>query len=87
MFRYPQLDCFNALLLKLYKQEIIDIVVAYERYRLAILAEVERRDKAQLLADSIKQQQQQQQRERVHYPSPHLTSAITPSDQLLSERF
>ncbi|KRY50309.1 Scaffold protein salvador, partial [Trichinella britovi] len=45
LFRLPQLDCFDHMLLKLYKQEINTVVIAYERYRFALLNELERRKK------------------------------------------
>ncbi len=32
------------MLMKLYKQEVIEIVVAYERYRFALSAEMDRRN-------------------------------------------
>jgi len=33
MFRLPELDCFNAMLTRLYKQELEEIVMRYEVYR------------------------------------------------------
>lgn len=33
MFRLPELDCFNAMLTRLYKQELEEIVMRYEGYR------------------------------------------------------
>jgi len=33
MFRLPELDCFNAMLTRLYKQELEEIVMRYEAYR------------------------------------------------------
>uniref|UniRef100_A0A5S6QUK0 WW domain-containing protein n=1 Tax=Trichuris muris TaxID=70415 RepID=A0A5S6QUK0_TRIMR len=48
LFRLPQLDCFDHMLLKLYKQEINTIVIAYERYRFALVNELERRKRNQL---------------------------------------
>ncbi|KAG8279474.1 hippo signaling [Homalodisca vitripennis] len=32
MFRLPELDCFNAMLTRLYKQELEEIVMRYEAY-------------------------------------------------------
>lgn len=37
MFRLPELDCFNAMLTRLYKQELEEIVMRYEVYRLVKL--------------------------------------------------
>jgi len=34
MFRLPELDCFNVMLTRLYKQELEEIVMRYEAYRL-----------------------------------------------------
>lgn len=33
MFRLPELDCFNAMLTRIYKQELEEIVMRYEVYR------------------------------------------------------
>lgn len=33
MFRLPELDCFNAMLIRLFTQELRDIVMRYEKYR------------------------------------------------------
>lgn len=33
MFRLPELDCFDAMLKRLYKQELEEIVMRYEAYR------------------------------------------------------
>ncbi|KAJ8881602.1 hypothetical protein PR048_018088 [Dryococelus australis] len=33
LFRLPELDCFNAMLTRLYKQELEEIVMRYEAYR------------------------------------------------------
>lgn len=43
MFRLPELDCFNAMLTRLYKQELEEIVMRYEVYRSALLFEMDRR--------------------------------------------
>jgi hypothetical protein len=37
MFRLPELDCFNAMLTRLYKQELEEIVMRYEVYRFVAL--------------------------------------------------
>lgn len=37
LFRLPELDCFNAMLTRLYKQELEEIVMRYEEYRLYLL--------------------------------------------------
>lgn len=33
LFRLPELDCFNAMLTRLYKQELEEVVMRYEEYR------------------------------------------------------
>ncbi|KAE8749320.1 hypothetical protein FOCC_FOCC004027 [Frankliniella occidentalis] len=47
MFRLPELDCFNVMLTRLYKQELEEIVMRYEAYRSALAYEAERRVTAQ----------------------------------------
>lgn len=42
LFRLPELDCFQAMLNRLYRQELESIVMGYEAYRLALLREMER---------------------------------------------
>ncbi|CAH0551743.1 unnamed protein product [Brassicogethes aeneus] len=41
MFRLSELDCYNAMLTRLYKQELQNIVMRYESYRSALLVEME----------------------------------------------
>lgn len=36
MFRLLELDCYNAMLTRLYKQELEEIVMRYELYRFVI---------------------------------------------------
>ncbi|XP_070166846.1 uncharacterized protein [Polyergus mexicanus] len=43
LFRLPELDCFNAMLTRLYKQELEEVVMRYEEYRSALLCEMEQR--------------------------------------------
>ncbi|KAG6449989.1 hypothetical protein O3G_MSEX006306 [Manduca sexta] len=43
MFRLSELDCYSDMLTRLYKQELQLIVMKYERYRSALLQEIERR--------------------------------------------
>lgn len=43
MFRLPELDCFNAMLTRLYKQELEEIVMRYEAYRASLVCEIEQR--------------------------------------------
>jgi len=38
MFRLPELDCFNAMLTRLYKQELEEIVMRYEVYRFVTIS-------------------------------------------------
>lgn len=55
LFRLPELDCFQAMLKRLYKQELEEIVMTYEGNRLALLREMERRQ-----LEKQKQQLEQQ---------------------------
>lgn len=43
LFRLPELDCFNAMLTRLYKHQLEEIVMRYEAYRAALLCEIEYR--------------------------------------------
>jgi hypothetical protein len=43
LFRLPQLQQYEAMLLKLYKQDVINVVIKYERMRRAMSAELLRR--------------------------------------------
>lgn len=43
MFRLPELDCFNAMLTRLYKQELEEIVMRYEAYRASLFCEMDQR--------------------------------------------
>ncbi|XP_064484109.1 scaffold protein salvador-like isoform X2 [Ornithodoros turicata] len=43
LFRLPELECFQAILNRLYRQELEEIVMGYELRRLAIAREMERR--------------------------------------------
>ncbi|XP_074650442.1 uncharacterized protein LOC141905471 [Tubulanus polymorphus] len=43
LFRLPELEGFDAMLTRLFKQELEEIVMGYEAYRLALLRESERR--------------------------------------------
>ncbi|KAJ8673184.1 hypothetical protein QAD02_004446 [Eretmocerus hayati] len=45
LFRLPELDCFNAMLIRLFTQEVREIVMRYEKYRNALRYEIERRAK------------------------------------------
>ncbi|XP_026478475.1 scaffold protein salvador [Ctenocephalides felis] len=58
MFRMAELDCFSGMLTRLYKQELLDIVMRYEAYRASLLIEMERR-----LREMHLQQTQQQQKQ------------------------
>ncbi|XP_022904504.1 protein salvador homolog 1 [Onthophagus taurus] len=42
LFRLNELDCFNAMLTRLYKQELQNIVMRYESYRAALLVQMEK---------------------------------------------
>ncbi|XP_030763404.1 scaffold protein salvador [Sitophilus oryzae] len=42
MFRLSELECYNAMLTRLYKQELQHIVMRYESYRSALMVEMEK---------------------------------------------
>lgn len=42
MFRLPELDCFNAMLTRLYRKELEEIVMRYETYRSILVCEMDR---------------------------------------------
>lgn len=56
LFRLNELEYFDALLRRQYKQDLEQIVMTYEVYRNALNRELERRQK-----ENLQQQQQQQQ--------------------------
>lgn len=43
MFRLPELDCYQAMLNRLFKQELHNVVMNYEMYRIALMRELESR--------------------------------------------
>ena len=43
LFRLPELDAFQAMLTRLYKEDLRSVVMDYEAYRQALLREIERR--------------------------------------------
>ncbi|XP_057315020.1 uncharacterized protein LOC130656208 [Hydractinia symbiolongicarpus] len=43
MFRYPELDCWQTMLKRLYKKEVKQVVLWFEEYRLALQKELENR--------------------------------------------
>ena len=66
LFRVNELEHFVAMLMRLYKEELEQIVMSYENYRLALLREKERREqtmgKAIPLPQSVEHQQQIQRK-------------------------
>jgi len=46
LFRLPELDCFDAMLKRLFRHELERVVMSYEVLRLAVIYEVEMRRKA-----------------------------------------
>lgn len=48
LFRLPELECFQAILNRLYRQELEEVVMGYEMQRLAIAKEMERRRAAEI---------------------------------------
>ncbi|XP_078000993.1 protein salvador homolog 1-like [Glandiceps talaboti] len=55
LFRHPELDCFQGMLTRLYKEEAESIVMGYEAYRLALLKEMEKRLKQKKLQEQALQ--------------------------------
>lgn len=45
MFRLPELECFQAMLNRLYRQELEDLVLGYEAYRAGLQREIDEREK------------------------------------------
>ena len=43
LFRLNEMDCYQAMLNKLFKQELHSVVMSYEMYRIALMRELERR--------------------------------------------
>ena len=43
LFRLPELDCYQAMLNRLFKHDLHSIVMSYEMYRIALTSEIERR--------------------------------------------
>ena len=43
LFRYPDLDCFQTMIKRLYKKDLEQVVYKYEVYRQALQKEIERR--------------------------------------------
>ncbi|BES88372.1 unnamed protein product [Nesidiocoris tenuis] len=46
LFRLPELECFNAMLTRLYKHQLEEIVMRYEAYRSALMCEIEMRHRS-----------------------------------------
>merc|ERR1712071_726702 len=67
LFRLPELDCYDNVLKRLYKQELETIVMNYESYRSAMARELERRRHPvpQKALPEIQQQQQQPQQQQL----------------------
>lgn len=51
LFRLPELECFQAMLNRLYRQEAEEVVMAYEAYRLTLQRLIEMKEKASLNSD------------------------------------
>lgn len=45
LFRLPELECFQAMLNRLYRQELEDLVLGYEAYRAGLQREIDEREK------------------------------------------
>ncbi|XP_071788210.1 protein salvador homolog 1-like [Asterias amurensis] len=63
LFRLQELDAFQAMLSRLYKKDLEDVVMDYEAYRQALLREMERRlmYSNQMQQQALQQQQQNQE--------------------------
>lgn len=44
LFQLPQLQCFEAMLYRLYRQELEELVMGYEAFRTALQREIENRE-------------------------------------------
>jgi scaffold protein salvador len=51
MFRLPELDCFNAMLTRLYKQELEEIVMRYEVYRFVTISIIDSRFNIHIISE------------------------------------
>lgn len=49
MFQLPELECYEAMLTRLLKEECEEIVMGYEGYRMALLQEFDRRTRQMAL--------------------------------------
>lgn len=49
MFRFQELECFDGMLNRLYKQELGTIVGKYEKYRRAVDLEIDKRVKMRMM--------------------------------------
>lgn len=56
LFRPPELECFQAMLNRLHRQELEELVMDYEAYRMVLQREILRRE-----MEAAQQSQQQQQ--------------------------
>ncbi|XP_064622180.1 mucin-6-like [Lineus longissimus] len=59
LFRLSELECFDAMLTRLFKQELEEVVMGYEAYRLALLRESERRLQQEQAQQRVLQQNAQ----------------------------
>ncbi|XP_022696414.1 scaffold protein salvador-like [Varroa jacobsoni] len=67
LFKLPELECFQAILIRLYKQELKEIVMRYEAKRSLIIREITcRRQEAQQAAQHHHHHLQQQQQHHHH---------------------
>lgn len=76
LFRLPELDAFQAMLTRLYKEDLRTVVMDYEAYRQSLLREIERRHVRQLHI-----QQQQLAYQQHGYPQPSQTHGHHPQQQ------
>ena len=78
LFRLPELDCYDNVLKRLYKQELETIVMNYEAYRSAMAREMERRraEGHSRHFPASQQQQSQQQPQMLQLPPPQSRSHL-----------
>lgn len=68
MFKLAELECFQAMLTRLYKQELEEVVMRYEVYRVALLRQLEYR--------LILEQQQQEEEEQRYQSQQHSSRTV-----------
>ncbi|KAG1658624.1 Protein salvador 1 [Nymphon striatum] len=65
LFKLAELECFQAMLTRLFKQELEEVVMRYEVYRVALLRELEYR----LMLEQQQEEEEEQRYQTQHHPS------------------